>query len=125
MVKRSAAIAAAMAALCSTAIASADEQYNGQTYAEAQQALSEAGMSSTVGSVTGDELPKAECIVTGSHTTPVTGASGATGKSEVVLHLDCNKTSEPAGQANTDAQQSSGESEAAEQATPGETGSAG
>jgi len=83
---------AALAALCGSGIAAADDQFNGQTYAEAEQALSKAGMSSRVGTVSGDQLPTGQCIVTESRTMGVVGSSGATGGSEVVLDLDCNET---------------------------------
>ncbi len=102
-----AASAIALAALCGSGIASADEKYDGQTYAEANQAVSEAGMTSKIGSVTGDDLPTEQCTVTGSHTMSVVGSSGATGASEVVLNLNCNKTAGTTGQEGESAQQDS------------------
>ena len=90
---------AAAAALCGSGIASAGEQFNGQTYAEAKQALSQAGMTGKIGTVSGDELPIEQCIVTGSQTMDVAGSSGGTGGSEVVLHLNCNASAAPASKA--------------------------
>lgn len=97
MITRSVAMAVAVAALSAAGlfgpgIASADDQFNGQTYAEAQQAVSNAGMTSRLGTITGDELPTKQCIVTGSQTVRDMGASGSTGASEVVLNLNCNRT---------------------------------
>ncbi len=106
MVKTSVAIAAAAAALCCAPIASADDQYNGQTYAEVTKTLSTKGTTSRIGSTVGDALPIAQCVVIGSQTVPILGASGATGASEVVLELNCNRTAATAGQPQQSAQQS-------------------
>lgn len=118
---------AAGAMLCAPGIASADEQFEGQTYAEAQQALSAAGMTSRVGTVVGDALPTQQCTVTGSRTEDVMGTSGFSGGTEVILDLDCNlasaQPSAPAGsESDSGAQQSVEESEMEEEATPGEAG---
>ena len=138
MMTRSVAIAVAVAALSAAGlsgpgIASADDQFNGQTYAEAQQAVSRAGMTSRVGAISGDELPTEQCIVTGSQTAEEFGASGSTGAGEVVLNLNCNRTAtssatqstQQSREAEAGAQQSLEESELDQQATPGEAGSAG
>jgi hypothetical protein len=81
-----------------TGIASADDQYVGQTYAEAKEALSKAGKTSQIGSVVGGTLPTAQCTVTGSRTEPVLGDSGATGGTQVVLDLDCDTPAATQGQ---------------------------
>jgi hypothetical protein len=108
MVKTSVAIAAAAAALCCAPIASADDQYNGQTYAEVTKTLSTKGTTIRIGSTMGDALPTAQCVVTGSQTVPMLGASGPTGANEVVLELNCNRTAATAGQPQQSAQSGSG-----------------
>lgn len=106
MVKTSVAIAAVAAALCCAPIASADDQYNGQTYAEVTKTLSAKGITSKIGAAVGDALPIAQCVVTESRTVPMFSASGATGANEVVLELNCNRTAATAGQPQQSAQQS-------------------
>jgi hypothetical protein len=105
MVKTSVVIAATAAALCCAGIASADDQYNGQTYAEVKETLSATGTTSKIGSTVGDELPIGQCVVTGSQTNQQLGSSGATGAKEVVLDLNCNRTAATAGQPDQGAQQ--------------------
>ena len=87
-----AAATAAAAALCCPGIASADQQLTGQTYEQAQQELSKAGMTSKIGTTMGDELPIGQCVVTQARTAPMMGSSGETGSKEVILDLNCNKT---------------------------------
>ena len=87
-----AATAATVAALCCPGIASADQQLVGQTYEQAQEELSKAGMTSKIGTTIGDELPAGQCVVTQARTAPMLGASGDTGNKEVILDLNCNKT---------------------------------
>ena len=108
MVKILLAIAAAAAALCCVPIASADDQYNGQTYAEVAKTLSAKGITSKIGAAVGDALPTAQCVVTESRTVPMFSASGATGANEVVLELNCNRTAATAGQPQQSAQSGSG-----------------
>jgi len=120
-----AAVAAAMA--CGTpGIASAEDGYEGQTYAEASEALSKAGMTSRVGTVTGDTLPTAECLVTGSRSEPVLGASGATGESRVILDLDCGTSTaapeQPEQPAASGTQTDTGGQSTMEQQSPGANG---
>jgi hypothetical protein len=90
---------ALVSVLGSAGAASADSQYNGQTYAQAQAAITKTGMTSKIGTVVGDQVPTAQCIVTGSRTLEVLGSSGTTGGSEVLLDLDCSS----AAQANASA----------------------
>lgn len=87
-----AATAAAVAALYCPGIAAADQQLVGQTYDQAQQEMSKAGMSIKLGTTIGDELPTGQCVVTQARTAPVMGASGDTGNKEVILDLNCNRT---------------------------------
>lgn len=105
MVKTSVAIAAAAAALCFAGVASADDQYNGQTYAQVEKTLGTKGTTIKIGSTVGDALPIGQCVVTGSRSAQVLGASGATGGSELVLDLNCNRTAANAGQPDQAAQQ--------------------
>lgn len=121
---------AAGAAFCAPGIAAADEQFDGQTYAEAQEALSEAGMTSRVGTVVGDALPTQQCTVTESRTEDQLGTSGPTGGTQVILDLDCNLPSAPdqqgaAGQSDGDAgagAQSGVQGSATQGPTPAEAG---
>lgn len=120
-------VALAAAMLVTPGIASADEQFEGQTYAEAQQALSAAGMTSRLGTVVGDAVPTQQCTVTGSRTEDIMGTSGFSGGTEVILDLDCNLASAqpsapPGSEAEADAQQSVEESQMEKEATPGEAG---
>jgi hypothetical protein len=87
--------AATLGAFGSAGAASADSQYNGQTYTQAQETIKKAGMTSKVGTVVGDQVPTAQCIVTGSKTLPVQGSSGTTGGNEVLLDLDCTAAAQP------------------------------
>jgi hypothetical protein len=84
--------AAAMGAVGGSGVASADNEYSGQTYAHAQQAITNAGLTSRVGSVVGDQLPTDQCMVAESRTVPAIGSSGATGSNIVVLDLDCTNS---------------------------------
>ena len=83
-------VIAAALALGGAGIASAEEEFVGQTYAEAQQAISKAGLTSRVGTTVGGDLPTDKCIVSGSRTVEIVGSSGYTGGSEIVLDLDCS-----------------------------------
>ncbi|MGI9124317.1 MAG: hypothetical protein ACR2JM_06140 [Mycobacterium sp.] len=119
---------AAITALAGAGIASADNEFNGQTYADAQQAIIKSGMTSRVGAIVGDQLPTGQCMVTGSQTRQVVGSSGFTGGSEVVLNLDCNITAAtpaPSQAATADAQQNQEQSQLEQQATPGQAGEGG
>jgi hypothetical protein len=64
-----AAIAAAAMALFGTATASADD-YVGQTYADASEAMDEDGVTAIVATRTGDKLEQDDCIVTGAWSAP-------------------------------------------------------
>ena len=77
-------------ALGGAGVASAEDEFVGQTYAEAQQAISKAGLTSRVGTTVGGDLPTDKCIVSGSRTVEIVGSSGVTGGSEIVLDLDCS-----------------------------------
>lgn len=82
---------AAGAALCATAIAHADNEYAGQTYAQAQQAIQQAGGTDTIATVVGDQLPTTQCRVTGSRSASDVGSSGfSTGTGRILLDLNCS-----------------------------------
>lgn len=85
-------VAAAGAFGCTTAaIAHADNEYAGQTYGEAQQAIQQAGGTDTVATVVGDQLPTTQCRVTGSRSASSVDPSGfSTGGGRILLDLNCN-----------------------------------
>lgn len=124
--------AAAMAAIVGSGVASAQEEFVGQTYAEAQQAIAKAGLNSRIGTTMGGDLPTDKCIVSGSRTVEVLGASGMTGGSEIVLDLNCTlsaasemtqgQPTEGIQNPAADAQQSEEQSMLDQQATPGLAG---
>lgn len=128
-------VIAAAVALGGSGVASAEEEFVGETYAEAQQAISKAGMSSRVGTTVGGDLPTEKCIVSGSRTVEVVGSSGMTGGTEIVLDLNCSLSvasqneQQQAPQQSQAAQEGArqGEEESAllQEANPGESGSVG
>ncbi|MCX2928788.1 hypothetical protein ORI20_00780 [Mycobacterium sp. CVI_P3] len=71
-------------------IASADNEYVGQTYADATQAITQAGMSETIATVVGDQLPTSQCRVTGSRSATDIGSTGFSSGSRIMLDLNCN-----------------------------------
>jgi hypothetical protein len=126
-------VAAAALALGGSGIASAEEEFVGETYAEAQQAISKAGLTSRIGATVGGDLPTEKCIVSGSRTVEIVGSSGFTGGSEIVLDLDCSLSmasqneQQQAPQESQAAQEGAreGQEESAllQEANPGESGS--
>jgi hypothetical protein len=86
----------AVAATCTTlallggGTAAADNEYVGQTYADATQAITQAGMSETIATVVGDQLPTAQCRVTGSRSASFLDSSGNNPGGRVLLDLNCN-----------------------------------
>lgn len=122
--------AAAMTAWSGSGIAYADDDFSGQTYAEARDAITKAGMTSRMGSVVGDQLPVDQCVVSGSQSAEAVGSSGFSSGTEIVLDLDCNAAGAKAGtqqseQAADDAQESKNQSLLEEQATPDQAGEGG
>jgi hypothetical protein len=85
-------VAAAGAFGCTTAaIAHADNEYAGQTYGEAQQAIQQAGGTDTITTVVGDQLPTTQWRVTGSRSATSVDPSGfSTGSGRILLDLNCN-----------------------------------
>lgn len=85
------AVAITSCALLGSGVASADNEYAGQTYAEATQAISQSGQSETVATVVGDQLPTAQCRVTGSRSASFLDSSGNNPGGRVLLDLNCNE----------------------------------
>jgi hypothetical protein len=79
-------------AFLGTGIASADD-YAGKTYADASQAISDAGKKAVVASRAGDTLSQDECVVTSSQSAPwIKGDDFAPVTDTVLLYLNCNAT---------------------------------
>ncbi len=81
--------AAVSSAVLGAGIAAADNDYVGQTYAEATKAISDAGGTETIATVVGDQVPTAQCRVTGSRNASFLDSSGNPG-GRVLLDLNCN-----------------------------------
>jgi hypothetical protein len=81
---------AALTAALGTGIATADD-YAGQTYADAQSALSNAKLKGVVASRVGDAVSQDQCVVTRSETAPwIKGDKFAAVSDTVLLFLNCN-----------------------------------
>ncbi|WP_233211126.1 hypothetical protein [Mycobacterium sp. shizuoka-1] len=78
-------------------IASADNEYVGQTYADATQAITQAGMTETIATVVGGQLPTSQCRVTGSRMASFLDSSGNNPGGRIMLDLNCNADFAPAG----------------------------
>ncbi len=85
------AVVAAGFALALAGVAHADNEYAGQTYAEAQQAIQQTGGTDTIATVVGDQLPTTQCQVTGSRNASFLDASGTNPGGRVLLDLNCNE----------------------------------
>jgi hypothetical protein len=93
------AVGAAVAsfAMFGSGVASATNEYAGQTYADASQAISQAGQSSTIATRVGSFLPTDQCIVTGSRAADFLNSSGTSSGGRVLLYLNCNNSFAAAG----------------------------
>ena len=80
-----------------TGTAAAINEYAGQTYADATQAISDAGQSAVIATRVGSFLPTDECMVTGSRSANFLDSSGINGGGRVLLYLNCNDTYAKAG----------------------------
>ncbi len=89
--------AAASFAVFGTGVASATNEYAGQTYADAAQAISDAGQSATIATRVGSFLPTDQCMVTGSRSANFLDSSGVNPGGRVLLFLNCNNTFATAG----------------------------
>lgn len=82
--------AALSSVLLATPVAHADNEYAGQTYAQAQQAIQQAGGTDTIATVTGDQLPTTQCVVTGSRSAGFLDSSGNSAPGRILLNLNCS-----------------------------------
>lgn len=89
--------AAASLALFGAGVAGANDEYVGQTFADAAQAISGNGQSVTIATRVGSFLPTDQCIVTGSRTANFPDSSGNIAYGRVLLNLNCNNTFAAAG----------------------------
>jgi hypothetical protein len=83
--------AVGLAALFGAGVAAADNEYAGQTYAQAQQAIQQSGGTDTIATVVGDQLPTTQCQVTGSRSASFLNSSGNNPGGRVLLDLNCNE----------------------------------
>lgn len=82
--------ATALVAALGVGTASAINEYEGQTYADAANAISQSGGSAKISSKVGSFLPTSQCIVTGSHNASFLDSSGNNPGGVVLLDLNCN-----------------------------------
>lgn len=82
--------AAALMAVCGAATAGAINEYEGQTYADAANAIAQSGGTPVISSKIGSFLPTSQCIVTGSHTASFLDSSGNNSGGKTLLDLNCN-----------------------------------
>ena len=81
--------AAALFALFGSGTGAAVNEYVGQTYNDAANAISGAGQTPIIATKVGSFLPTGACVVTGSHNASFLDSSG-NNKSKVLLSLNCN-----------------------------------
>ena len=82
--------ATALVALFGVGTAAAINEYEGQTYADAANAISQSGGTAKIASKVGSFLPTNSCIVTGSRTASFLDSSGNNAGGQVLLDLNCN-----------------------------------
>ena len=90
-------VAAASFAVFGSGTASAINEYAGQTYADAAQAVSDAGQSAVIATRVGSFLPTDQCTVTGSRSANFLDSSGTNPGGKVLLYLNCNNSFAAAG----------------------------
>jgi len=79
-------------AFLGTGVAAADD-YAGQTYADASEAISNAGKKAVISSRAGDGLSDDDCVVTSSEAAPwLKGDDFAPVTDTVLVNLNCNAT---------------------------------
>jgi hypothetical protein len=79
-------------AFLGTGVAAADD-YTGQTYADASEAISKAGKKAVITTRAGDELSDDNCVVTSSENAPwLKGDDFAPVTDTVLVNLNCNAT---------------------------------
>lgn len=84
-------VAAAAMVMFGSGTASAINEYVGQTYDQASQAINGYGGTAVIASRTGEALQTGSCMVVGSHNTKAIGSSGFAGGTLTMLNLDCNQ----------------------------------
>ena len=84
------AVAATGMAVAFAGVAHADNEYAGQTYADATKGISASGGTETIATVVGDQMPTAQCQVTGSRNASFLDSSGNNPGGRVLLDLNCN-----------------------------------
>ena len=82
--------ATALFALVGGGTAAAINEYDGQTYADAANAISQSGGTAKIASKVGSFLPTNSCIVTGSRNASFLDSSGNNPGGQVLLDLNCN-----------------------------------
>lgn len=82
--------AAALLAVFGSGTAGAINEYDGQTYSEAANAIAQSGGSPKISSKIGSFLPTSQCVVTGSHNASFLDSSGNSSGNVVLLDLNCN-----------------------------------
>lgn len=82
--------ATALVALYGVGTAGAINEYDGQTYADAANAISQSGGTAKIASKVGSFLPTNSCIVTGSRNASFLDSSGNNPGGQVLLDLNCN-----------------------------------
>lgn len=90
-------VAAASFAAFGSGTASAINEYAGQTYADAAQAISDSGNSPVIATRVGSFLPTSQCTVTGSRSGNFLDSSGTGRGGQVLLYLNCNNSFAAAG----------------------------
>src|SRR5689334_8919601 len=79
-------------AMFGTGVASAKDLFIGKTYAEAAAVITDRKGTPVVSTVTGDQLPTDDCIVTGWHTSKFLNSEGKNDRAgQFLLSLNCNK----------------------------------
>lgn len=82
--------AAALFALFGSGTAAAIDEYKGQTYNDAANAIAGAGQTPIIATKVGSFLPTGACMVTGSHDASFLDSSGTNPGGKVLLSLNCN-----------------------------------
>ena len=84
--------AVALTAAFGTGLAVASNEYVGQTYNDAANAIASSGQTPVIASRFGTFLPTGACIVSSSSTSSSLDFSGVRQSGKVNLHLNCNNT---------------------------------
>ncbi len=84
------AAAGALVAVFGAGTASAINEYEGQTYADAAQAIANSGQTAVIATKEGSFLPTSQCMVVGSRNASFLDSSGNNSGGKVMLDLNCN-----------------------------------